>query len=163
MRFTRLAIPGLVLLLGCGGWPFAREAPGPAGDPSYGVAEASSEGAALFYERSSTFYARLARRRFNTLSTFQDEALRDFFQDEDSFSDYYADLAQDLVEAHFEQNRPLALRVVEFRLGAPGEATVVTRIIGNNGLPLRRGQTTLEREDRWERLQGTWWLVPGRL
>ncbi len=51
----------------------------------------------------------------------------------------------------------------EFKLEGPGEARVLTRIVGENGLPLRPGQTGLDREDRWERVQGSWWIIPGKL
>ncbi|MCP3985818.1 MAG: hypothetical protein GY723_15655, partial [bacterium] len=116
-----------------------------------------------FYERAQAFYGQLAHRRFNDITTYRDERLRDFFRSEGAFSDYYAGLAQALTEAHFERNLPLSLDVVEFRLEGPGEAEVVTRLLGDDAQPLRRGTTELERVDRWERLQGTWWIIPGKL
>ncbi|MAE97087.1 MAG: hypothetical protein CL910_20750 [Deltaproteobacteria bacterium] len=157
----------LGLLPGCASvrelWPFGREPAGPAPDLEQGLSVADTETVVAFYERAQTFYGRLAHRRFNDISTYRDEQLRDYFRSEAAFSDYYAGLAQALAEAHFERNRPLTLDVVEFRLAGPGEAEVVTRMVGENGLPLRRGNTDLERTDRWERLQGTWWIIPGKL
>ena len=41
--------------------------------------------------------------------------------------------------------------------------TLATRIVGDNGLPLRFWKTGIDREDRWERVEGTWWIVPGKL
>ena len=161
----------LVVLIGPGAgcssvralWPFGGGEAAPRGDPSYGVEVVSNEAVVDFYERAVFFYSRLARRRFNTLATFRDELLRDFFRSEISFSDYYADLAEALEDSHFEQNRPLRLDVVEFVVDGPGSARVNTRIEGENGLPLRFWETHLDRVDRWERVEGTWWIVPGKL
>ena len=151
-------------LSGCALWPFGQEqVPGPAPDLDQGLVVAEDAGVVGFYQRASSFYGQLAHRRFNDISTYRDEQLRDFFRSEGAFSDYYAGLAQALMEAHFERNLPLSLDVVEFRLQGPGEAEVVTRMVGDNSLPLRRGTTELERVDRWERLQGTWWIIPGKL
>jgi hypothetical protein len=144
-------------------WPFGGGGSSPRGDPSYGFAVVSNEAVVEFYERAVFFYSRLARRRFNTLATFRDELLRDFFRSETAFSDYYADLADAMEVSHFEQNRPLSLDVVEFVVDGPGSARVTTRIVGENGLPLRFWKTRIDRVDRWERVEGTWWIVPGKL
>lgn len=149
---------------GCALWPFGEEqVAGPAPDLAQGLVVADDANVVAFYQRATSFYAQLAHRRFNDISTYRDEQLRDFFRSESAFSDYYAGMAQALTEAHFERNLPLSLEVVEFRLEGPGEAEVVTRLVGDNDLPLRRGTTELERVDRWERLQGTWWIIPGKL
>jgi hypothetical protein len=144
-------------------WPFGGGAAPARGDPSFGIEVVGNEAVVDFYERAVFFYSRLARRRFNTLATFRDELLRDFFRSETAFSDYYADLAEAMENSHFEQNRPLSLDVVEFVVEGPGSARVTTRIVGNNGLPLRFWDTRLDRVDRWERMEGTWWIVPGKL
>src|SRR5262249_23067454 len=124
--------------------------------------ELVQEGAvAEFYERASAFYGRLARRRFDSIETYQDEALRGFFVNQEAYSDYYADLTGALVEAHFDKNRPLELEVVEVRLEAPGVARVEAQIVGKDGRPLRRGKVRIERIDRWERIDGTWRIQPG--
>jgi hypothetical protein len=164
-RVGRSAALLLALLgsAGCSLWPFGGDPEGPAPDPAYGVVEVDSQAIASFYERASSFYGRIAQRRFNTLSTYRDEVLREFFRTESSFADYYADLAADMADAHFERNRPLVLEVLEMRLAAPGEAEVVTRIVGEDGRPLRPGETEIQRVDRWERVGGSWWIVPARL
>ena len=149
---------------GCALWPFGQQqAGGPAPDLDQGLAVAEDASVLGFYQRASAFYGHLAHRRFNDISTYRDEQLRDYFRSEGAFSDYYAGLAQALTEAHFERNRPLSLDVIEFRLEGPGQAEVVTRLVGENSLPLRWGTTEFERVDRWERLQGTWWIIPGKL
>ncbi len=166
MRAAPLVLLAGALCLsgGCALWPFGGgRDPGPAADPRYGLEVADDAAVVQFYERAQAFYERFALRRVNTLATYRDEVLRDYFRSEGAFSDYYADLAQDLADAHFERNRPLRLEVVEFRLRGPGEAEVETRIVGDNGLPLRWWSTGLERTDRWERIQGQWWIVPGKL
>jgi len=114
-----------------------------------------------FHLRASQFYERLTGRRFNSLATFRDPALREFFETPESFSDYFSDLAQDLAEANFERNQPLATEVEEFAVDAPGRARVRVWIGGENGLPLRFWSTRLVREDRWERRDGRWWIIPG--
>ncbi|MEB2345630.1 MAG: hypothetical protein OZ948_12920 [Deltaproteobacteria bacterium] len=131
----------------------------PAADSGVEVLEASPE--LEFHQRASRFYERLAGRRFNSLATYRDPTLREFFETPESFSDYFADLAQDLAEANFERNQPLAAEVEEFAVDAPGRARVRVWIGGENGLPLRFWSTRLEREDRWERRGGRWWIVPG--
>ncbi|MEN8181814.1 MAG: hypothetical protein ABFS46_04695 [Myxococcota bacterium] len=156
MREPRVAI--LLLLLGCFGGP-----PGPPPDLSAGVEIVESEGIAEFYERAAAFYDRMAQRRFNTLATYEDTVLRRYFKDVSAFSDYYADLASDLAEAHFEKSRAVSLSVEEVLVDGPGQARVKVRIVGRNALPLRRRAVVLQREDRWERVGGNWWIVPGRL
>lgn len=142
-------------------WPFGPDWEGPAPDTAQGVEVVGSEAVVAFYQRAQRFYGRLAGRRFNTLTTYRDPFFKDFFQTEGAHADYYADLTQALRQSNFEQNTPVALDVLEFRLEGPGRAVVRTRIVGENDLPLRWWETELVREDRWERADGTWWLVPG--
>jgi hypothetical protein len=132
-------------------------------DPSFGVEVVDGAAVVEFHGRAANFYGRLAHRRFNQIGTFRDDVLREYFRTERAFSDYYADFAQELDDAHVDRNEPSGLEVLEFRFEGPGEARVKVRIAGANGLPLRPGSVDLEREDRWERVGGTWWIVPGRL
>jgi hypothetical protein len=48
-------------------------------------------------------------------------------------------------------------------LDGPGRARVRFRLRGDNGLPLRFWSTSIEREDVWQREDGRWWIVPGKL
>lgn len=150
------AVAGIVLACGA-----ATSGPGPREGSAVELAE--SPEVVSFYQTATRFYAQLEGKRFNSLHTFRDPALRAFFRDERTFSDYYADLADDLDRAHFERNRPLASEVQEFLVDGPGRARVRVRIAGENGQPLRWWGTELVREDRWERREGRWVLVPGRL
>lgn len=131
----------------------------PAADSGVEVLTASPE--VEFHLRASQFYERLTGRRFNSLATFRDPTLREFFQTQESFSDYFSDLAQDLADANFERNQPLATSVEEFLVDGPGRARVRVKMGGDNGLPLRFWSTALVREDRWERRDGRWWIIPG--
>ena len=116
-----------------------------------------------FLQRTETFYTTLIRRRFNTLETFNDRVLRDHFQTPDAFFDYYADLAQSLNEARFERSRPTTVQVEEFLFENRFIAQVQVRFVGKNNRPLNPGNSVLIRLDRWERVDGRWWIRPGKL
>ena len=131
--------------------------------PESGAVAVSSETALALRKRAEGFYLRLAHRRFNSLETFNDFILRDHFRTEDLFYDYYADLAQDLEAADFEKSRPFEVDVQEFLFEDVSNAKVRIRFDGWDDRPLRPGTTELERIDRWEFAEGTWWIRPGRL
>lgn len=152
----------LLLLPGCAFFADESE-PGPRPDPQFGVDVVDSGAVADFHARTQTFYERLSRRRFNTLATYEDQGLREFFRSQQAFSDWYANVAQGLADAHFEQNRPLAAEVVEFSFEGPGRARVQVVLKGDNGLPLRWWETITVHEDVWERTGDRWWILPGKL
>jgi len=116
-----------------------------------------------FQERADAFYQRLAQRRFNTLATYNDATLRSYFETQEGYSDYYARLAEELAQAHFEKNRPLAAELLEFSMETPDRARVRFRLEGKSSLPFRVWNVSIEREDVWERSGGKWWIVPGKL
>jgi hypothetical protein len=155
LRKAALALAALALVA-------CRSDAGPRADPAYGVEIVNDPAIIDFQTRAGAFYGRLTRRRVNTIATFNDRVLRDYFQTEAQYSDYYSALALALTEAHFEKNRALEGEVREFVFEAPGKARVRYRFVGENGKPLRFWSTSLEREDRWERIDGKWWIVPGR-
>ena len=161
MRGRAAALVGL-LATGCALWPFGGDGPGPAPDPTQRIEWVEDTAVVEFYNRASAFYDRLARRRFDSIETYQDDALRDCFGSEADYADYYADLTSALVAAHFAQNRPVSLEVIELRLEGPGRARVETRFVGEDGRPLRPGTVRIDRSDRWERVDGSWRIVPGR-
>jgi len=146
---------------GCALWPWGEEEV--LGDPRYGVEVVQDESIAEFHARARAFYERLAARRVNTYATYQDRVLRDYFRSEQEFADYYADLANDLAEAWFERNRPVEVEVAELVVEGRGRARVVVHLVGEDAKPLRPGLTHLVREDRWERQDGRWWIVPAKL
>jgi hypothetical protein len=123
----------------------------------------SDQSALSLQERADSFYTRLSQRRFNTLATYNDPLLRSYFETQEGYSDYYARLAQDLTDAHFEKNRPLEAEVQEFAMETPTRARVRVRLVGKNSRPFRFWSTSIEREDVWEQSGGRWWVVPGKL
>jgi len=156
-----LAVSGCGLRGAVGGWFEAPKGPEP--DLSKSVRVIDQGAIVEFQERAQAFYDRLSRRRFNTYATYADGVLRGYFQTQEAFFDYYADLAHALDQANFERNRALLAQVKEFAVEAPGRARVTVRMRGDNGLPLRFWTIVFEREDVWERVDGTWWVVPSKL
>jgi hypothetical protein len=139
---------------------FGSESKEPARSSEVEVVESSE--VTDFYTRASEFYRRLEGRRFNSIASFRDAGLREYFGTDQSFVDYYAALADELSTKWFERSVPLHTDVQEFLVDAPGRARVKVRIVGEDGRPLRFWATSVEREDRWERREGRWWIVPGR-
>ncbi|NNL65332.1 MAG: hypothetical protein HKP30_03720 [Myxococcales bacterium] len=167
---TSFLVLGMLALLastGCGlrgaveGWFAPPEGPQP--DLSRGVEVVDQRAILEFQERAQAFYDRLSLRRFNTHATYTDPVLRDHFRDDAAFFDYYADLAHALDQEVAEQNRVLVAEVKEFALEGPGRATVQVRLRSNNGKPLRYWTVVSERTDVWERVDGIWWVVPGKI
>ena len=109
------------------------------------------------------FYTRVSNRRFNSISTFHDPALREFFQSSEAFADYYADLADALALASFEYNRPNSVVIQGFEPDGTGRYQVRVRFQGENDKPLRFWSTSLVRVDQWELVGGRWWILPGKL
>jgi len=109
------------------------------------------------------FYTKLINRRFNSISTFHDPALRELFSTPEAFADYFAALADALIEAHFEALRPITLEIEQLDVIEPSVVLVTVRYRGENSLPLRWWSVSLERTDRWERSDDRWWIIPGKL
>ncbi|MEE3326876.1 MAG: hypothetical protein VX252_06065 [Myxococcota bacterium] len=112
---------------------------------------------------SKIFYERVTARRFNSLATYEDPALREFFRSQEAFSDYYAALAEALVRANFEYNRPTAVRLEAMTRVGPNRVDIRVYFRGENAKPLRFWTTHLIRTDRWEFSAGRWWVVPGKV
>jgi hypothetical protein len=115
-----------------------------------------------FYVRATAFYELLEGRRFNSLVAFRDAGLRAYFENEQAFTDYYADVADDLATAHFARSLPVQTEVREFLVDGPGRARVHVRVVGEDGRPLRFWTTSIEREDLWERRSGQWWITAAK-
>ncbi len=129
------------------------------------------------------FYLRIESRRFNSIATYQDPSLREFFRSDQAWSDYYAHLVQKLEENYFEAVRPTRVEVTSIEFEVPEEsppapgagpsggaaeppppsALVTVRFVGENGRPLRWWTTEMTRVDRWTRLDDRWWIIPGKL
>ena len=109
------------------------------------------------------FYQRLSHRRVNSISTFHDPALREFFHSPEAFADYYADFADDLAMASFEYNRPNSFVIEDFEFESDGSVQIRIVFTGESNKPLRFWNTRLLRSDRWEYADGRWWITPGKL
>lgn len=112
---------------------------------------------------SQAFYTRIINRRFNSIATFHDPALRELFASPEAFNDYFAALADALGEANFEALRPTQLSVEQLEALEQDVVLVTVRYRGRNSLPLRFWSVELVQTDRWERAQGRWWIIPGKL
>jgi hypothetical protein len=155
-RLLCVALPGLFFASAC-------SSSGHIPKPPSGSVGVAGEYAIDFLQRTETFYETLIRRRFNTLETFKDPVLRDHFETPDSFFDYYADLALALQAARFDRSRPTDVEVEEFLFENRFIAQVQVRFVGESSRPLNPGKAALIRLDRWERVNGRWWIVPGKL
>ncbi len=109
------------------------------------------------------FYTRIVNRRFNSIATFHDPALRELFASPEAFADYFAAFADALDSAHFEALRPEAAALERISVLDPDAVLVTVRFRGQNSLPLRWWSVELARTDRWERADGRWWIIPGKL
>jgi hypothetical protein len=157
----RASVVLLALAFGCAA---PAEIPG-VGPGSFGrdVLDPGASGEHALGRLAADFYGRLVKRRFNSIATYQDPALREYFRTIESFSDYYADLAQNLADQHFEANRPTAVEIQSITWDDPAKARVTVRFVGENGLPLRWWSTSFDRVDQWERVDERWWITPGKL
>ncbi|HXK21115.1 MAG TPA: hypothetical protein VMS55_00415 [Myxococcota bacterium] len=142
--------------LGCG-------SVSPLAAPDTGSVVVDSDSAFALLRRVRGFYLRLAERRFNSLETYRDFITRSHFRTPELFLDYYADLAEALGNAHFEQERPDEVEIESFLFEDSLTAQVQVRFRGEDSRPLRPGHVDLLRVDRWEWADGTWWIRPGRV
>jgi hypothetical protein len=112
---------------------------------------------------SEIFYQRMVDRRFNSKATYDDPGLREFFRSAESFSDYYAALAEALELTYFESHRPRVINLLGMKREGLNAVRVRVYMRGRNRLPLRFWATSVVREDRWEYAQGRWWVIPGKV
>lgn len=127
------------------------------------VTGARSTGTGEVEQLARVFYTRIINRRFNSIATFHDPALRELFASPEAFADYFAAFADALSEAHFEALRPTAAELEKMSVLDPDAVLVTVRFRGQNSLPLRWWSVELARTDRWEHSDGRWWIIPGKL
>ena len=112
---------------------------------------------------AQVFYTRILNRRFNSIATNHDPALRELFVSPEAFADYFAAFADALSVSNFEAMRPTGLTVEQIELAEAEVALVTVRFRGRNSLPLRFSSVELIQTDRWEFRNGRWWIIPGKL
>jgi hypothetical protein len=115
-------------------------------------------------ELCEIFYGRARDRRLNSIATFHDPSMREFFQTPEAFADYYADLVQALTVSNFEAVRPTSVVVKNFEVAeGVDRVRISVRFRGENGRPGRWWSTSYLRQDEWILLRDRWWIVPGKL
>lgn len=115
-------------------------------------------------ELAGIFYGRAEDRRLNSIATYHDPAMHEFFQTPEAFADYYADLVQALTVHHFEAIRPTSVRVENFEIAeGVDRVRISVRFRGKNGRPARWWSTRYLRQDEWILKQDRWWIIPGKL
>jgi hypothetical protein len=161
-------------------WPWQRgpveEAPPPplveleADQLDIALAEATNLTPAerVMYEKlsklSKIFYDRLTHRRVNSISTYHDPALREFFTSDEDFADYYADLVQSLDNWYFEAIRPTSIQIRTYAVEQSRDRVrILVRFRGENSLPLRWWGTEMWREDMWQYTDERWFILPGKV
>ena len=145
--------------------------------PSLGEDEATPEPARIsevevvesadvtdFYARATEFYDRLEGRRFNSVASFRDAGLREYFESDQSFTDYYADLADDLATANFERSVPLDAEVRGVPRRRARSRPRQDRTIDGRGRPAAPVLVHLDSSGRiaGSGAPGSWWIVPGK-
>ena len=148
----------LVIALACSGLGVAAGCAGGAQNAQSGLPVDP-----ILDRQADDFYERIANRRFDSIATYRDPALREYFRSNEAWSDYYADLVQTLTDQYFEAKRPTHIKLVGIEPQSETRALVRVRFTGENRLPLRWWRTRFVREDTWERVQDRWWIVPGKL
>ena len=154
-----LAVLAVALLLACASptAPLPRRS-----EPMLGHQGESSEVASL-EALARIFYLRVSNRRFNSIATYHDPALREFFRSPEAFSDYFADFVDELTWARFRAERATSAWLLGIEAEGPARFKVIVLFEGRHALPLRWWKVKLVREDLWERIEGRWWLIPGKL
>jgi len=160
-----LLLAVVVLSLGCGGGPFAREWGSGASLQGFDTGSGTETGAdfTILLPLSKIFYERINNRRFNSKATFDDPALREYFHTAEAFADYYANFAESLARENFESRSPTSVRLLEIRRRSRNRVSIRVRYRGENAKPLRWWSTFVERVDAWEFVSGRWWIVPGKV
>ena len=123
----------------------------------------ASDGMGVVERLARVFYVRLINRRFNSIATFHDPALRELFGSDEAFADYFAAMAEALTVANFEALRPTSVELTRLDVPERGVVVVTVRMTGQNSLPLRWWRVGLERTDRWQFADGRWYIIPGKL
>jgi len=162
---SALVLVAVLAATGCGTWGHASWGSGArftGFDPDT-LNPGGSADFTILLPLSAIFYERITARRFNSLATFEDPALREYFRNDAAFADYYAAFAEALERAHFESIRPTAVRLDGIERTARNRVVIEVTFRGENGLPLRWWSTHVTRRDQWEFSEGRWWIIPGKV
>jgi len=153
MRHLGIAIVMLALTAGCS--LFRGEEPSVEAESSPEITELTRS--------VQPFYEALENRPLDVLETYKNPRLRSFFQTDDGFAAYYAQLAGKLREAQFRNATAQQVDIVNLQLESPDRARVEILVIGRHERQLRRGELSLPRTDTWIRVDGRWVIAPEKL
>lgn len=159
-----IALLGFVSTTGCAG-PSANLWAGSLSEAERAVIfhNLPAEAGGSLITLSGIFYERIASRRFNSLATFEDPSIRQFFPTLAAYSDYYAALVDALDWANIRYNRPTRIDLLGIEVDEGGSLRLSLRFVGRNDLPLRWWNSSLLRTDEWSWRDGRWWVVPGKV
>ena len=143
-------LASLLLLGGCSG---GRPTTEPENDPQI----------VRFAQRIDRFYRLLENLPLDVRLTFDDTALRGYFNDSEQFSAYYASLAGQIRRAQFRNSTALRVDIEEFRFEGDDKAVVVVTLVGRHERALRVGELEVERSDTWRLVDGRWMVSPAKL
>jgi hypothetical protein len=132
-------------------------------EPLAGHQAGPSDEVASLEALAGIFYLRVSNRRFNSIATYHDPALREFFRSPEAFADYFADFVDALTWGRFRTERATSARLLGIEAEGPARYRVIVFFEGRHALPLRWWKVKMVREDLWERIEGRWWLIPGKL
>jgi hypothetical protein len=113
--------------------------------------------------RMEAFYAALERRSLDAVETFNDQALRAYFESEQQFSDYYASLASQVRDARFRLAVADRVWVRTFRFPDPDTALVQITLKGRHMRGLRFWDLEVSRVDTWRHTSAGWMISPDKL
>jgi hypothetical protein len=143
----------LLLCAGCfGGAPAAPPANAP---PDAEIA--------AFSARIQGFYGALEDVPLDALVTYQNKQLRDCFESQGAFSDYFSALATEARQRYFRDTTARSVRIRKFDFTNPEEAIVEVRFTSVHQRALRFWSIGFDRYDSWHRTDGIWRIVPAKL
>jgi len=148
------ALPLLLLCAGCfGGAPAAPPANAP---PDAEIA--------LFSARIEGFYKALEDVPLDALVTYQNKQLRDCFDTQGAFSDYFSALATEARQLYFRDTTARSVRIRNFDFANADEALVTVTFTSVHERALRFWSIHFDRWDTWHRGEdGIWRIVPAKL
>jgi hypothetical protein len=132
------------------------------GDPGHAERVDATEVLELV-ARMEAFYAALERRSLDAVETFNDQALRAYFESEQQFSDYYASLASQVRDARFRLAVADRVWVRTFRFPDPDTALVQITLKGRHMRGLRFWDLEVSRVDTWRHTSAGWMISPDKL
>ncbi len=139
---------------------FGGAAPMPAAAP---VPRVSDEEALQFAQRVERFYTSLAEIPLDALVTYDNKALRGYFQTPAAFADYYSALATEARRKTLRDGEAVSVKIREFHFESPEQAIVAYEVRGDHERELLFWDVKIDRRDVWRRVDGVWLVFPEKL